>query len=94
MPEHVKVLLTWPFREIAGVKEIEVELVLGSSTLGDILNKLAKRYGNDFNDIISPETGQIDFDTWVMVNGKSVRRIDLTLKDNDVVMITVPIGGG
>ncbi len=94
MPEHVKVILTWPFREIAGVKEIEVELFFGSSTLGDILNKLAKRYGEDFNDIINPETGQIDFDTWVMVNGKSVRKIDLKLRDNDVVMITVPIGGG
>lgn len=94
MPEYVKVILTWPFREIAGVKEIEVELFFGSSTLGDILNKLAKRYGEDFNDIINPETGQIDFDTWVMVNGKSVRKIDLKLRDNDVVMITVPIGGG
>jgi len=94
MPEHVKVMLTWPFREIAGVKEIEVELVFGASTLGDILNQLAKRYGTDFNDIINPETGQIDFDTWVMVNGKSVRKIDLTLRDNDVVLITVPIGGG
>jgi len=29
-----------------------------------------------------------------MVNGKSIRRADLKLRDNDVVMITVPFGGG
>ena len=43
---------------------------------------------------INPETGQIDFGTLVMVNGKNIRRPDLQLRDNDVVMITVPFGGG
>ena len=93
MVGHVKVLLVAMFREIAGRREI-LEEVGSGITLGDLLTTLAKRYGRDFNEIIDSKTGQISLETWVMVNGKSVRRTDIELKDNNVVMITVPIGGG
>jgi hypothetical protein len=29
-----------------------------------------------------------------MLNGKSMRKPDVSLKDGDIIMITVPIGGG
>jgi len=93
MVDHVRVSLHGTFREIAGVREIIEEITFGS-TVRDVLSKLAKKYGKDFNNIINPETGQIDLETLVMVNGKSIRRADLKLRDNDVVMITVPFGGG
>lgn len=93
MTDQVKVLLAAVFKEIAGQKEILEEAGSGI-TLGDILATLAKRYGRDFNEIIDSKTGQISLETWVMVNGKSVRRTDIELKDKDVVMITVPAGGG
>ena len=64
------------------------------STLRDILDALAKKYGKDFDSIIDPKTGQISLDTLIMINGKSVREPDVKLKDNDVVMITIPVGGG
>lgn len=93
MISHVKVLLVAMFRQIAGQREI-LEEVGRNATLKDMLTTLAKRYGKDFNDIIDAKTGQISVETWVMVNGRSVRRTDIELKDNDVIMIGVPIGGG
>lgn len=93
MTGHVKVLLAATFREIAGQREI-LEKVDSDITLGDILTTLAERYGRDFNEIIDSKTGQIGLETWVMVNGKSVRRTDIKIKDKDVVIITIPAGGG
>lgn len=93
MTAHVKVLLHAMFKEIVGKREILLE-VNPNFTLGDMLNNLARKYGKDFNTIIDPKTGQVSIDTLVMVNGKSVRKPDVQLKDKDVVMITVPVGGG
>ena len=93
MTGYVKVLLAATFREIAGQREILKEIDSGI-TLGAILTTLAERYARDFNAIIDSKTGQIGLETWVMVNGKSIRRTDIELKDKDVVIITVPVGGG
>jgi len=93
MTARVKILLHAMFKDIAGKREITQE-VDSNLTLGDALKKLAKKYGRDFNDIIDPRTGQISTDTLVMLNGKSVRQTDIKLNDKDIIMITVPIGGG
>lgn len=90
---HVKVLLHAMFKETAGQREILQE-VNPDFTLRDMLNSLAERYGGDFKSIIDSKTGMVSVDTLVMVNGKSVRNPDVRLKDKDVVMITVPVGGG
>ena len=90
---HIKILLHATFREVAGKKEI-IEEVNPNYTLANILFNLAKQYGKDFNKIIDHKTRQISTDTLVMINGKSVRKTDIKLKDNDIIMITVPIGGG
>jgi len=90
---HVKILFHATFREVAGKKEVTEE-VNPNYSLADILSKLAKQYGKDFNKIIDKKTKQINADTLVMINGKSVRKTDIKLKDNDVIMITVPVGGG
>ena len=92
-PPHIKILFHATFREIAGKKEVTEE-VNPNHTLADILSKLAKQYGKDFNKIIDPKTKQINTDTLIMINGQSVRKTDIKLKDNDVIMITVPVGGG
>ncbi len=93
MTAHVRVLLHAMFKDIAGKREIIQELDSGF-TLGDILSMLTKKYGRDFNEIIDPRTGQISVDTLVMLNGKSVRQTDIKLQDKDIIMISVPIGGG
>lgn len=90
---HVKILLYAMFKEIVGQREILQE-VDSNSTLQEMLSALAKKYGKEFNNIIDPKTGQVSLDTLVIVNGKSMRKPDVRLKDKDVVMITVPVGGG
>jgi len=81
------------FKETAGKREILQE-VNPNFTLRDMLKALADKYGGEFNTIIDPKTSMVSVDTLVMVNGKSVRDPDVQLKDKDVVMITVPVGGG
>jgi molybdopterin converting factor small subunit len=81
------------FKEIAGQRELLQE-VNSNFTLREMLKALADKYGGEFDTIIDPKTGMISVDTLVMVNGKSVRKPDVQLKDKDVVMITVPVGGG
>lgn len=93
MTAHVKILLHAMFKEIAGQREILQE-VSSDFTLRDMLDALARKYGKEFNSIIDLKTGQVSLDTLVMLNGKSIRKPDVQLKDNDVVMITVPVGGG
>ena len=51
MRARAKVLLHANFREIVGEREI-VEEINSKSTLKHILDKLAKKYGGDFEQII------------------------------------------
>lgn len=93
MTAQVKILFHAMFKEVTGQREILQEVNL-DFTLRDMLDALAKKYGKEFNSIIDPKTGQVSLDTLIMVNGRSVRKPDVQLRDNDVVMITVPVGGG
>jgi MoaD family protein len=93
MAYKVKILFNATFREVAGKKEI-IKEVNPNFTLGDLLQKLAEEYGKDFKTIIDPKSGEIGSETIVAVNGRNVRKTDIKLQDNDIVMISVPIGGG
>jgi len=93
MTGEVRVLLHAMFKEIAGTREVTYELNRGS-TLSEVLNEFARRYGKDFKTVVDPKTGQISADTLVMLNGQSVRKVDIQLNDKDVIMISVPVGGG
>lgn len=93
MTAQVKVLLHAMFREIAGTREITQDLN-SDTTLRAVLDELARKYGEDFKQVVDSKTGQISLDTLVMLNGQSVKKTDLQLKDGDVIMISVPIGGG
>lgn len=81
------------FKEIAGRKEI-VQDIYPETTLGDVLNGLAKKYNKDFKETIDEKTRQVDVNTLVMLNGRNIRDTDVKLKDNDLIIITVPVGGG
>jgi MoaD family protein len=93
MTVQVTVLFHAMFREIAGTRDITQELGR-DSTLEELLKQLARTYGKDFKTVIDPRTGQISNDTLVMLNGQSVRKVDMELKNKDVIMISVPVGGG
>lgn len=81
------------FKEIAGTREINRKMS-HNATLKEVLDSLAMEYGKDFMSIVDPKTGQVSVDMLVMVNGQSIRKTDTQLKDQDVIMISVPVGGG
>jgi len=90
---RVKVLLHANFREIVGKREI-VEEIDATSTLRQILDKLAKKYRKDFQQIVDSKTGVISLEFLVSINGRIVRDTNVRLNNDDIVMITIPAGGG
>lgn len=93
MSIHVKVLFLANFKKIVGKKEI-IEELNPNSTLRQVLDKLAKRYGKDFKQIIDPKTNSVSLEFLVSVNGRSVRDTNIKLNNNDVLILTIPVGGG
>lgn len=90
---RVKIRFYAMFKEIAGKKEI-LHDIRSETTLREILTELAKKYGKDFKETINKKTGQVDVNTLIMLNGQNVRDTNVKLKDDDLIVITVPAGGG
>jgi MoaD family protein len=93
MIHHVRVLLQADFREIVGKREI-VEKIDSDSTLKNILDKLAETYGKDFHQLVDSETDSISLEFLVSVNGRIARDTNTKLNSGDIVVITIPAGGG
>ena len=89
----VKVVLVGNFRKTVGKREI-VEETNSNSTLKHVLDKLARRYGRDFNQIVDPQTGRISLEFLVSINGRVTRDTNIKLNNDDILMITIPAGGG
>ena len=81
------------FKDVAGKQEI-TQTISQKTTLGDILISLAKKYGKDFQETFDKKTRQVDVNTLVMINGKNTRDIDINLEDNDLIIMSVSLGGG
>jgi len=90
---QVKILLHANFREIVGKREI-IEEINPDSTVGQVLDMLARKYGKDFKSIIDPKNGEVSPELLVLLNGRSVRKTDIKLKNDDILIITIPVGGG
>lgn len=93
MSTQVRLVLCADFREIVGKREI-VEEINPKSTLKSILDKLAKKYRRDFKQIVDPQTGAISLEFLVSINGRIARDTNIKLNNNDILMITIPAGGG
>jgi MoaD family protein len=93
MNQLIKVMFHASFREVTGIREIEEKLEK-NRTVKFILDKLAKNYGKDFNGIIDPKTNEISTEVLIMLNGRGIRATDIILQDKDVLVITLPLGGG
>ena len=90
---RVRVVLLANFREIVGKREI-VEEIDSNSTLRHILDKLAQRYGRDFKQIIDTKKGLISLEFLVSINGRIARDGNVKLNKNDVLILSIPVGGG
>lgn len=93
MSIRVRVVLVANFREIVGKREI-FEEIDSNSTLRHILDELAKKYGKDFKQIVDPKTGSVSSEFLVSINGRIVRDTNVKLNNDDVLLLTIPVGGG
>ena len=93
MSIRVRVVLLANFREIVGKREI-FEEVNSNSTLRYILDKLAMKYERDFKQIVDPKTGVISSEFLVSINGRILRDTNVKLNNDDVLLLTIPAGGG
>ncbi len=93
MSACIRIRFLATFKQIVGKEEITLDFQ-PETTLGQVLNTLAEKYGKDFEETVDKETGQIDVNTLVMLNGQNVRDTSVKLKANDLVIVTVPLGGG
>lgn len=71
-----------------------MEEINSNSTLKQILDKLAARYGKDFQQIVDSGTGAVSLEFLISINGRIVRDANVRLNNGDVLMITIPAGGG
>jgi len=90
---RVRVVLLANFREIVGKREI-VEEIDSDSTLRRVLDKLAHRYGRDFEQIVDTKKGLISLEFLVSINGRIARDANVKLNKNDVLILSIPVGGG
>ncbi len=89
----IEIIFHATFREITKKRKI-IHKITEDCTFGIILTELVKKYGNDFKNIIDPQTDKISNDILVMLNGKVIREIEEKIQDKDVLMFTLPVGGG
>lgn len=93
----VTVRLFATLREIAGRGEIEIDLP-GKSAVGNLLDRLSKDYGADFENYIFEErTRQFRPYLQIVVDGKytsTSEGLSIELRDGSVVAILPPVGGG
>lgn len=93
MSIRVRVVLLASLREIAGKREI-VEEVDPKSTVRHVLERLTQRYGRDFRQIMGTEKSLISLEFLVSINGQVTRDANAKLNNNDVLMLSIPVGGG
>ncbi|MHA2298385.1 MAG: MoaD/ThiS family protein [Candidatus Hodarchaeales archaeon] len=93
MAGEIKILFHATFREITRKREI-IERINENCNVAFILRNLSEQYGKDFNSIIDPDTGKISSEFLILLNGRPIREVDTELTDSDVLIITIPVGGG
>ncbi len=89
----IEIIFNATFREITKIRKI-IEHINDECTFGEILAELARKIGNDFNNVINTQTGKIANDILVMLNGKVIREINEKIKNGDVLIFSLPVGGG
>ena len=89
----VTVKLFANLRELAGTRELKVE----ASTIEEVLKKLIEKFGDPFKKELFVEENKIRDEYLLLANGKNFEFLDglkTKLKDNDVIAILPPVGGG
>jgi molybdopterin synthase sulfur carrier subunit len=91
---EVKVRLFARLREIAGSREVSVEVKPGF-TVADVIEKLSDRFGEEFRRYL--EENLKEERLYLVLNGAGLDRAkasSINVKDGDILAIIPPIGGG
>jgi len=93
---RVKVKYFTTLRELARSSEEEIEIESDSS-LGNLIEKIATKYGKEAHNYLYHKEGKIDPSIYFLVNGFDARLLlgfGTELREGDMVAIIPPIGGG
>lgn len=67
-------------------------------SVNGLLGKLVERYGEHVKEhLFDPASGQLQGRTMVLKNGRNIRSLkgmETSLEDGDVISIFLPVGGG
>jgi len=83
-------------REIVGEPQEQIELP-EPVTVNELLRQLGKKYGEKFMRYVYDEKGMVRGHLHFLINGKSIttqQGLKTKLKENDVLAILPPVGGG
>ncbi len=83
-------------REIVGKPQEHIELS-ETVTVGELLQQLGEKYGREFSSYVYNEKGIVREHLHFLINGKSTttqRGLKTKLKENDILAILPPVGGG
>jgi MoaD family protein len=83
-------------REIVGKKEETLEFAEGKDvTVERVLKRLTALHGKDFAEYVyDAQTGEVRGYLHLLVNEKNVKGLEAKLKNDDVLAIIPPVGGG
>ena len=83
-------------REIVGKPQEQIELS-EATTVNELLQHLGERYGEKFTRYVYNEKGTVQGHLHFLINGKSIttqQGLKTKLKENDILAILPPVGGG
>ena len=92
----VEVRFFTSLREITGYKVNKI-LLQNSITIEELLILLSEKHGKNFRQYIYNKKGEVQGFLSFLVNGKNINIMegfDTKLKEDDVVAILPPVGGG
>ncbi len=92
----VEVKFFTSLREITG-KKVDKILSQSTITVDELMTLLSEKYGKNFREYIYNKKGEVQGFLSFLVNGKNINIMhgfDTKLKEDDVVAILPPVGGG
>jgi MoaD family protein len=95
---NIKIRFFTTLREITNKREEALTLTDPKATVATVLKLLSEEYGKPFYDYVyETKTGQVKGFLQFLINGNSastLNGLDTVLKEDDVLAILPPVGGG
>ncbi len=83
-------------REIVGKPQEQIEMS-DATTVNELLQQLGEKHGENFTRYLYDEKGTVRGHLSILINGKSTttqQGLKTKLRENDILAILPPVGGG